>query len=106
MIVGSLHPFGQQGFQGQHHARKLAARGDALDGLRRHSRIGREEELHAVAARASRLCEGCQGDAENRLGHAQPGEGREDVFLESRSGLFARLVQTVGQRRGLFGGFR
>ena len=28
------------------------------------------------------------------------------MFLESRSGLFARLVQTVGQRRGLFGGSR
>lgn len=75
-------------------------------GLRRHSRIGREGGIARCRGRASRLCEGCQGDAENRLGHAQPGEGREDVFLESRSGLFARLVQTVGQRRGLFGGFR
>ena len=85
---------------GQHHAREFASRGDLLDRARRGAAVGREEKPHGVAPRAPRLGKGRKLDAEDRVGHAQPRERREDVLLESCRGLLAGLVQRCGQRHG------
>ena len=98
-----LHPLGQQRLHGKHHARELTARGDPLDGLWRHARIGREEVLHLVAARAVEFRTGRQRNLEDRVGHAQSGQRRQNLLCEACGGLFARLVQPLGQRFGLVG---
>ncbi len=90
--VGGAPAFGADGAQREHHSRELPAGCDLAQRARGDAGIGRDLELHRVAAAGAGLALG-QPHGEGRLGHRERDELLTDRFGQAWGSLCARRAQ-------------